>query len=154
EPSPAMRTPKSWPLLGLALALLSCSGPRDEKAPVAQSAAPPAPVDWPAYNGDANETRFSRLDSINASTIGRLGLAWSLDLDGEVSLEGTPLAIGGTLYFTGSNAAVHAVDGTSGKVLWTYDPECWKHAPQRMAFLSANRGVAYADGRIFVGVID
>ena len=85
----------------------------------------------------------------------QLGLAWWLDLPGEVSLEATPLAINGVLYFTGSYAAVYAVDGASGKLLWSHDPEIWKHNPAKMRLIFAvNRGVAYSDGRIFSAALD
>ncbi len=110
---------------------------------------------WPAHGGDSDETDFSSLDRIDTSNISRLGLAWSFDLPGEVTLEATPLAVDGVLYFTGSYAAVYAVDGVSGKLLWRYDPETWKHNPFKMDFnFAANRGAAYADGRVFAAALD
>ncbi|MGB8365966.1 MAG: hypothetical protein WCE20_15815, partial [Rhizomicrobium sp.] len=74
-----------------------------------------AGLDWPGHGGDANESGFSRLQQINTSNIARLGLAWSLALPGEATLEATPLAVDGVLYFTGSYAAVYAVDAVTGK---------------------------------------
>jgi quinohemoprotein ethanol dehydrogenase len=113
-----------------------------------------AAENWPAHNADAEETAYSRLDQISTTNVGRLGLAWSMDLP-EISLEGTPLAVDGVLYFTGGQAAVYAVEGVSGKLLWKYDPESWKFYPQKIGFaLGANRGVAYGDGRIYVGLRD
>ena len=123
-------------------------------------AAPPTAIgagtDWPSYGGVTEEAGYSRLDEINLSNIKKLGLSWSLDLPGEVSLEATPLAIKGTLYFTGSYATVYAVDGLSGKLLWKFDPESWKYNPAKMKFLiyPVSRGVAYADGRIFSAAPD
>ena len=84
-------------------------------------------MNWTAPGGASDESGFSRLDQINADTIGRLGLAWSLELPGEVTLEATPLAVNGVLYFSGSYATVYAVDAASGKLLWKYDPQTWKH---------------------------
>jgi quinohemoprotein ethanol dehydrogenase len=111
--------------------------------------------DWLSHNGDAAETAFSWLDQVNTSSIGRLGLAWSLDLPGETTLEATPLAIAGVLYFTGTHAQVYAVDGKTGHQLWAYDPEVWKHDPHMLTQnFAANRGVAYADGRIFAASLD
>ena len=90
-----------------------------------------------------------------AANVGRLGLASSLDLPGEVSLEATPLAVDGVLYFTGSYAAVYAVDAATGKLLWKYDPQTWKHNPAKMHFsFAVNRGAAYADGRVFAAALD
>ena len=111
--------------------------------------------DWTATGGSSDETGFSRLDRITTGNVGRLGLAWSLDLPNEVSLEATPLEVGGTIYFSGSYAAVYAVDAVTGKQLWRYDPETWKNRPMAMHFsFGANRGVAYEDGKVFVAALD
>jgi quinohemoprotein ethanol dehydrogenase len=84
-----------------------------------------------------------------------LGLAWSLDLPGESTLEATPLAVDGVLYFTGSYASVYAVDAITGKLMWKYDPQTWKHNPTKMLFsFAVNRGAAYSDGRVFSAALD
>jgi quinohemoprotein ethanol dehydrogenase len=112
-------------------------------------------VDWPGVSGNSDETRFSPLNRITVKNIDKLGLAWSLDLPGERSLEATPLEVNGVLYFSGSYAGVYAVDAASGKLLWQYDPKTWQVKPSAMGFgLPVNRGVAYDDGRIFVGAVD
>src|ERR1700679_3293573 len=73
-------------------------------------------TNWYSHGGSRDEGNYSVLDQINAQTVGRLGLAWSLDLPGEVSLEATPLEVDGTIYFTGSEAKVYAVDAESGQI--------------------------------------
>ncbi len=111
--------------------------------------------DWPAVGGASDESSYSRLDQINVGDIGKLGLAWSLDLPGEVSLEATPLEVGGTIYFTGSEAKVYAVDAKTGEIKWTYDPQVWKHNPEKMHFsFGANRGMAYENGKVFAAALD
>lgn len=123
--------------------------------PDAPTARGGAGENWANHGGGADESNFSRLDAINASNISRLGLAWYLDLPGEAALEATPLAVGGVLYFTGSYAAVYAIDGATGKLVWKYDPETWKHNPAKMRLnFAVNRGVAYAGGRIFAAALD
>ncbi len=112
-------------------------------------------ADWASVGGSADEASFSRLTQIDSANAGKLGLAWSLDLPGEVTLEATPLAVGGTLYFTGSYATVYAVDGASGKLLWKFDPQTWKRDPAKMHFsFGANRGAAYENGKIFSVALD
>jgi quinohemoprotein ethanol dehydrogenase len=138
-------------ILGTLLLLAGCGG--------ANAVQPESGVgtdaNWPAVGGAADEASYSRLGKINAGNVGTLGLAWSLDLPGEVTLEATPLAVDGTLYFSGSYAAVYAVDGKTGKELWKYDPETWKHNPDKMHFsFGANRGVAYENGKLFVAALD
>ena len=111
--------------------------------------------DWPSVGGALDESSYSRLEQISTSTIGKLGLAWSLDLPGEVSLEATPLEVGGTIYFTGSLAKVYAVDAKTGALKWTYDPQVWKHNPDKMHFsFGANRGMAYENGKVFAAALD
>ena len=121
----------------------------------ARGAAATASFDWPNRNGDTDEGAYSPVDLIDTKTVARLKLAWSLDLPGERTLQATPLAIDGVLYFPGSYSTVYAVDAVTGKLRWKYDPEIWKHNPAKMRFtLPANRGVAYADGRIYSGTLD
>jgi quinohemoprotein ethanol dehydrogenase len=110
---------------------------------------------WKSHGGTPDESGFAPLTSIDRRNVGTLGLAWSLDLPGEVSLEATPLEVDGVLYFSGSYAAVYAVDVATGKQLWKYDPQTWKYKPHKMHFsFGVNRGVAYADGRVFVAALD
>jgi quinohemoprotein ethanol dehydrogenase len=117
------------------------------------AAAPPA--DWTGYGRTDDEQRFVPLDQINRRNVGRLGLDWALDLPEAISFNSTPLAVEGVLYFSGDRAIVRAVDARSGRLLWTYDPQVWKHAPRHMAMgWNTNRGIAYLDGRIFVGATD
>lgn len=142
------------PLRYAALFAAAISGMATAATPMARTPVG-AGADWSSHGGDSDESGYSRLDDIRASNIGRLGLAWSIDLPGEVTLEATPLAVDGVLYFTGSSAAVYAVDGQSGRLKWKYDPETWKHNPSKLHFsFAANRGAAYADGRIFAASLD
>jgi quinohemoprotein ethanol dehydrogenase len=112
-----------------------------------------AGANWTAPGGAADESGFSRLIEIDTDTVGRLGLAWSLDLPDEVTLESTPLAIDGVLYFSGGYAEVYAVQATTGKLLWKFDPQTWKRRPDKFHF-GANRGIAYEEGRIFTVEMD
>ena len=110
---------------------------------------------WTTHGGTSDEGNYSRLDSINRANIGKLGLVWSLDLEDERTLEATPLAVNGVLYFTGSYGNIYAVNGETGKLLWKFDTDVSGHNPDKMRYvLPVNRGVAYADGKVFVGTLD
>jgi quinohemoprotein ethanol dehydrogenase len=112
-------------------------------------------VDWPNYGGQYDEAGYADLAQIDRTNVARLGLAWSLDLPDEQSLEATPLAIDGVLYFTGSFADVYAVSVGTGKLLWKHEVRVWEHNPDKMHYIfPLNRGVAYAKGRVFVGATD
>ena len=46
-----------------------------------------AGADWPDHGGGVDESGYSRLGEIRGANVSRLGLAWSLDLPGEVTLQ-------------------------------------------------------------------
>src|SRR6267142_6080207 len=77
---------------------------------------------WSGHGRDDKEQRYVPLTQLNDGNVGRLGLEWSLDLNGEIALEATPLEVDGVLYFSGGFAAVYAVDVRTGRLLWKYDP--------------------------------
>lgn len=134
-------------IIAAAISVVSCGSP--DKISTVTSA------DWPLIGQNSDEHYFSPIGQINSDNVVELGLAWSLDLDGESSLEATPLAVNGILYFPGHQSVVYAVDAKSGKLLWKYDPEIWKVDPDRLRLMfHANRGLAYDQGRIFVGTFD
>jgi quinohemoprotein ethanol dehydrogenase len=112
-----------------------------------------AAADWTAVGGGSDEASYSRLAEITPANVSGLGLVSHLDLPDEVTLEATPLAIDGTLFFSGGRAIVYAVDAVSGRLLWKFDPNTWGRSPERFSF-GANRGVAYEDGRVFVAELD
>lgn len=111
--------------------------------------------DWPNHGGGLDESGYSRLAAIDTGNVGKLGLAWSLDLPGEVTLEATPIAVDGVLYFTGTYSTVYAVEAVTGKLLWKYDPNIWEHGAARLRLqFAASRGAAYAAGRVFTATFD
>lgn len=111
--------------------------------------------DWAYHGFDREETRYSPLDQIDRDNISRLGLAWSLDLPGENDLEGTPLEVGGVLYFSGGMGRVYAVSVETGELLWDHDPKAGERLTNsRRMGLPVNRGVAYEDGSVFVATRD
>jgi quinohemoprotein ethanol dehydrogenase len=133
---------------GLALLLMS-------NAVAADLGTMSAGADWSGHGGGPDAAGYSQLGEISTSNIGKLGLVSSLDLEGEVSLEATPLAVDGILYFTGTYSAVYAVEAKTGKLLWKFDPKIWKFNPRKMRFTFAiNRGAAYAKGRVFAAALD
>jgi quinohemoprotein ethanol dehydrogenase len=112
-------------------------------------------TNWLSHGRTYSEQSFSPLTQIRVSTVRKLGLAWSLDLADERSLEGTPLSANGVIYATGGMSKVYAVDAVTGHLLWTYDPEVWKRDPRRLRLtLQVNRGVALWKDKVFVGTTD
>ncbi|PKM05332.1 MAG: PQQ-dependent dehydrogenase, methanol/ethanol family [Gammaproteobacteria bacterium HGW-Gammaproteobacteria-6] len=110
--------------------------------------------EWLSHGRTWSEQRHSPLDQINPETVGRLGLAWSIDLDNNRGLEATPLYSDGVLYTSLSWSRVMAVDATSGAVLWSYDPQVDKAKGRHACCDAVNRGVALWNGKVYVGTLD
>lgn len=113
----------------------------------------PDPRNWASPGRTSSETRFSPLDEINRETVGRLRLAWSLDLAVSTA-HSTPLAVEGVVFVAAGYTVVHAVDARTGKLLWRYDSEAAVLANQKLRAGSGIRGLAYQKGRLFAGTQD
>ncbi len=136
------------------LATLSCT-PLDAGSGIETDPTTNALTDWPATGRGYDGAYFSPTAQIDRKTVGRLGLAWSLDLPFEQTLEATPLAVDGILYFTGQMSKVYAVNAVTGQKLWEYDPESYKYRVENQRnMFPVNRGVAYWKGSVFVGTRD
>ncbi|RZJ96333.1 MAG: PQQ-dependent dehydrogenase, methanol/ethanol family [Novosphingobium sp.] len=147
------------PLLGMlavaALALGSCKGfgLGGAAAPEAQLLDDSSGRDWPGYGRTYGQQHFSPLAAIDQANVGTLGLAWSMDLPlGNAATQ--PIAVDGVVYFAAGLSVVSAVDAVSGKLLWQYDPEVGKAAGLNLRVGWGVRGVAYWQGRIYVGTQD
>ena len=73
-----------------------------------------------------------------------------MDLPGDVGLVSTPLVVAGLMYFTGTMNIVRAVDATTGKLKWEFDPEVGKAIQgKRQAGWVHNRGLSFYKGKVF-----
>jgi glucose dehydrogenase len=108
---------------------------------------------WGVYGGDTANTRYSTLTKINTSNVQQLRVAWALQLGSVRSQESTPILVGDTLYVTSSFGPknVFAVDAKTGTVRWRYSPDVPGGIDQFACCDVNNRGVAYANNKIFVG---
>ena len=89
-------------------------------------------VEWPAFGGDLASTKFSKLTDIDRSNVARLAKAWEW-ATGETpkpelrtrpgNFQATPLMLGDTLFLSTSYNRVVALDASSGKEFWEYDPK-------------------------------
>jgi quinoprotein glucose dehydrogenase len=124
--------------------------------------------EWRYYAGDASSTKYSPIDQISRANVRGLQVAWRWNSpDNEIvkvnpasrpgAYQDTPLMVNGVLYTETSLGAFAAIDPTSGRTLWQYDPEVWKAGrPPNLGY--THRGVAYwSDGaakRIISGTHD
>lgn len=110
--------------------------------------------DWPTTGVDYAETRYSRLDQINAANVKDLGLAWSYNLESTRGVEATPVVVDGIMYVSASWSVVHAIDTRTGNRIWTYDPQIDRSTGFKGCCDVVNRGVALWKGKVFVGAWD
>ena len=109
---------------------------------------------WLTYGGTYEEQRYSGLEEINAETASGLGLEWSHEFDTARGLEATPLVADGVIYTTTAWSKVHALDATTGKLLWKYDPEVPGETGFKACCDVVNRGAAIYNGKIYSGTLD
>lgn len=143
-------------LLCSILLTVSCTsgvGQRDADATAASARIADEGKDWPGYGGPSGETHESPLQQIDRSNVAQLGLAFAVDLGNDAHGATVPIAIDGVIYTTVGQSKVHAVDVRSGKEIWVYDPQVAKSAGRTLRYGFGPRGLAYAQGRIFVGTM-
>jgi PQQ-dependent dehydrogenase (methanol/ethanol family) len=111
---------------------------------------------WPVYGGDNGNQRFSQGSQITPANVSKLNVKWALQLGSNRSQESSPILVGDTLYVTSSFGPknVFAVNAKTGEVRWKWSPEMPKGVEQYACCDVNNRGVAYNDGKIFVGRLD
>ncbi len=112
------------------------------------------PGGWLVSGGDWSQNYYSPLTLINTANVDALGYAWTYDLDTKLGLEATPVVIDGVMYASAPWGVVHAVDALTGKRLWRFDPHVDSSIASKVCCGVVNRGLAVAQGRVFVASTD
>src|ERR1700733_13523829 len=100
--------------------------------------------------------RYSTLNQINAGNVGKLQVAWTFSTGVLRGHEGGPLIIGDVMYVHGPFPnPVYALDlKNESKILWKYEPKQDPNVIPVMCCDTVNRGLSYADGKIFLHQAD
>jgi PQQ-dependent dehydrogenase (methanol/ethanol family) len=114
------------------------------------------PKQWVMQQGDDANTRYSKLNQINAANVKKLQVAWTFSTGVLRGHEGGPLVVGDVMYVhTPFPNTVYALDlNHEGKIIWKYEPRQDPNVIPIMCCDTVNRGVAYADGKIFLHQAD
>ena len=106
--------------------------------------------------GDYANTRFSKLDQINTGNVGKMQVAWTFSTGVLRGHEGAPLVVGDVMYVhTPFPNIVYALDlNNDGKILWKYEPKQDPNVIPVMCCDTVNRGLAYADGKVYLHQAD
>jgi lanthanide-dependent methanol dehydrogenase len=114
------------------------------------------PKDWVMPAGNYANHRYSQLKQITADNVGKLQVAWTFSTGVLRGHEGGPLIVGNVMYVHGPFPnPVFALDlNNEGKILWKYEPKQDPNVIPVMCCDTVNRGLAYADGKIFLHQAD
>lgn len=114
--------------------------PHDREGTLSAQSAATAPggmaqADWTAYGGSGFGQRYSALRQITPQNVADLKEAWHYhtgDVRGptdpvETTYEVTPLKIGNRLFLCTPHQYVIALDATTGREIWRFDPKVQTH---------------------------
>jgi PQQ-dependent dehydrogenase (methanol/ethanol family) len=126
-------------------------------APPAPAEVDPADREWTMPNKNQSATRYSPLSEINTENVANLKVAWTFSTGVLRGHEGEPLVVGSTMYVhTPFPNIVYALDLSREGA-----PIKWKYVPRQDPAVipiaccdTVNRGVTYADGKIFLNQLD
>jgi lanthanide-dependent methanol dehydrogenase len=111
---------------------------------------------WVMPTGNYANTRHSTLNQITAANVGKLQVAWTFSTGVLRGHEGAPLVVGDVMYVhTPFPNNVFALDlNDDGKIIWKYEPKQDPSVIPVMCCDTVNRGLSYADGKIFLHQAD
>ena len=113
------------------------------------------PKSWAMQAGDFNNHRYSELKQINSKNARNLTVAWTFSTGVLRGHEGGPLVIGDTMYVHSPFPnKVFAIALEDQSIRWKYEPKQDAAVIPVMCCDTVNRGVAYANGKIFLQQAD
>ncbi len=111
---------------------------------------------WVMPTGNYANTRHSTLKQITADNVGKLQVAWTFSTGVLRGHEGAPLVIGDMMYLHGPFPnPVYALNlKDENKIVWKYEPVQDPNVIPVMCCDTVNRGLSYADSKIFLSQAD
>jgi PQQ-dependent dehydrogenase (methanol/ethanol family) len=114
------------------------------------------PKQWVMPAGNYANTRHSTLKQITTDNVGKLQVAWTFSTGVLRGHEGAPLVVGDVMYVHGPFPnPVYALNlADENKIIWKYEPVQDPTVIPVMCCDTVNRGLSYADGKIFLSQAD
>jgi len=113
------------------------------------------PQNWAMQAGGMANQRYSELKQINKDNAKTLQVAWTFSTGVLRGHEGGPLVIGDTMYVHSPFPnQVYALNLEDQSIRWKYEPKQDAAVIAVMCCDTVSRGVAYADGKIFLQQAD
>lgn len=113
------------------------------------------PSNWAMQAGDFANHRYSELNQVNKGNVKKLKVAWMMSTGVLRGHEGSPLVIGNTMYLHSAFPnKVFAVDLATQEIKWRFEPKQDSAVIAQMCCDTVNRGLAYAQGKVFLQQAD
>ncbi|MGZ3695404.1 MAG: outer membrane protein assembly factor BamB family protein [Bdellovibrionota bacterium] len=103
--------------------------------------------DWPGFNNTYNASRFSGLTAINTANVNRLKPKCTFKMAETENFQSQPIVVNGIMYVT-TEKNTYAINAITCQQKWKSHFEF----TTAKGSLAVNRGVAYANGKLFRGV--
>jgi PQQ-dependent dehydrogenase (methanol/ethanol family) len=113
--------------------------------------------EWPMAARDYASTRYSALNQITPANVRNLKVAFTFSTGVDRGQEAAPVVVGNTMYVVAPYPNyLYALDLTrpGAPMKWKVEPNPDARAQGVACCDVVNRGVAYADGRIFMNTLD
>lgn len=113
------------------------------------------PSNWAMQAGNFANHRYSELNQVNKGNVKKLKVAWMMSTGVLRGHEGSPLVIGNTMYLHSAFPnKVFAVDLATQEIKWRFEPKQDSAVIAQMCCDTVNRGLAYAQGKVFLQQAD
>jgi alcohol dehydrogenase (cytochrome c) len=116
------------------------------------------PARWLTFSGDYTGQRHSPLRQLTPQNVSGLAPQWLFQTDvpgfpGR-GLETSPLVVDGVVYVTGNNNQAWAIDGRTGRPVWSYRRTLPANFAASVCCGPVNRGFAILGDRLYMGTLD
>jgi len=108
--------------------------------------------EWSVFGGNNLHQRHSPLTQITHDNVQSLAPAWQFNTGNKATFQATPIVKAGVMYVSLPFNDVVALNAKSGELIWRYQHD--RIESREMCCGPANRGVAVANGRVFMGTVD
>jgi len=116
------------------------------------------PARWLTFSGDYTGQRHSPLRQLTPKNVSGLVPQWvfQTDIPGMAGrgIENTPLVVDGILYVTGNNDTAWALDGRTGRPIWSYRRRLPPNFIVSVCCGPVNRGFGILGDRLYMGTLD
>ena len=116
------------------------------------------PSRWLTFSGDYTGQRHSPLKQLTPQNVAGLVPQWifQTDIAGMAGrgIENTPLVVDGILYVTGNNDTAWALDGRTGRPIWSYRRLLPPNFIASVCCGPVNRGFGILGDRLYMGTLD